>query len=172
MESSRLAAPPVALSGCGGQRSEEGKARLPRESAASCRGRAPLARRRCAGSNSRGESCRGIVPSERTYCLVHDPEAADRVRAARQRGAVTAAKVHSLSGRRRKLDTAASVVKFLAGLAQDVAEEKTDPKVAGVVVYALSVQLKAIEMAESSEVRRLLAEVDRLTRAAQMRRPV
>ena len=100
------------------------------------------------------------------YCFPHDPANAGRMREARAAGASAGGKLRSLHGKRRRLDSPAAVVAFLSGLVHDVAEGALDGETARTLVYALGVQLKAIELAEQSAGRRLVAEVEQLARQA------
>jgi hypothetical protein len=117
---------------------------------------------RCTGITKSGAACRSFALPNRAYCVMHDPELADKVAAARARGGTAAARLRVLTGRRLRLDTPASVVRFAAGVVQDTLAGTVDPEIAKTVLYGLNVQLKAVEMAEQSEGRRLMAEVRRL----------
>jgi hypothetical protein len=119
----------------------------------------------CRATDRQGRPCRSFaLPSG--LCWHHDPERAAERRAACVKGG----KLKALQGRRRKLTTPAAVVDFLSGLAHDLAEGRKDPELVRAVAYVLSVQLKAVELAERSEARDLVAEVretlDRLRRSA------
>jgi hypothetical protein len=115
----------------------------------------------CRAVTKRGARCRAFALAS-GLCWNHDPARADEVRAARSKGGTLCA----LQGRRRRLDSPAAVVAFLSSLVHDVADGALDGEPAKVLVYALSVQLKAIELAEQSAGRRLVAEVEQLARQA------
>ncbi len=118
-------------------------------------------RRPCWAQDRQGQACRGwALPSG--WCWMHDPERADERRAACAKGG----RLKAIAGHRRKLSTPSAVVDFLSGLAHDLAEGRKDAETARAIAYVLMVQLKALELSEQSEVRRLLAEVERLTQQA------
>lgn len=102
----------------------------------------------------------------RDVCVMHAPDMADKVAAARMRGGAAAAKLRLLTGKRLRLDTSAAVVRFTGALVQDVLAGTVDADIARTVLYGLNVQLKGIELAEAAEGRKLLGQVEALTRQA------
>jgi hypothetical protein len=122
--------------------------------------------RPCEATTKTGRRCRSFALPNRPTCISHSPDLAETIRNARRRGGTAAAKIRMLQGRRLRLDTPAALVKFTADLCQDTLSGQVDPNVSRAVSYAIANQLKALELAEASEVRRLLAEVERLTRQA------
>ena len=99
----------------------------------------------CAATTQRGTACRGIVPLGLSYCLVHDPERAEAVREARARGGATATKLRALKARRPRLDTAAGLIRFNAGVIADTLEGRLLPDVARAVLYGMSIQRQLVE---------------------------
>lgn len=97
-------------------------------------------------------------------CVMHAPDMAEKVAAARMKGGAAAAKLRVLTGRGLRLDTSASVVRFTGTLVQDVLAGTVDVDVARTVCYGLSVQLKAIEMAGAADGAQLVAQVRQLLR--------
>ena len=99
----------------------------------------------CAATTQRGTACRGIVPLGRSYCLVHDPERAVAVREARAKGGAAASKLRALKARRPRLDTAAGLIRFNAGVIADTLEGRLLPDVARAVLYGMSIQRQLVE---------------------------
>ncbi len=102
----------------------------------------------CAATTQRGTACKGIVPLGRTYCLVHDPELAEKVAEARRRGGTTAMKLKLLAGKRQRLDTPHKLLTFVSDLALDTLSGSIDPNVSRATAYAVSLQMKLLETAE------------------------
>ena len=102
----------------------------------------------CQAVRKDGQPCRAPAQPGVTLCLWHDPDRVEAARAARSQGAVAAGKVRALDGRRRKLETAGSLAKFMGTLIHDVLDGRTAPDTARVVVYAISVQRQIIEAAD------------------------
>jgi hypothetical protein len=100
---------------------------------------------------------------------MHDPARAEAMTAARARGAVKAAKLRSLEGKRRKLDSPRALAGFLSNLVHDLVEGKVEPDLVKTVAYALSVQCKVIDLARAADVDVALAEVRQLTAEARRR---
>lgn len=94
---------------------------------------------------------------------------ADAVVSARRRGGTAAAKLRLLQGRRLRLDTPAALVRFTGGLLQDALAGTVDIDAARTIGYLVSVQLKAIEQAQSGDVEQMLAEVKQLVAEAKRR---
>jgi len=123
----------------------------------------------CQGTTKHGASCRSFALPNRVYCVMHDPELADKVSAARVRGGTAAAKLRLLQGRRLRLDTPAALVRFTGGLLQDALAGTVDIDTARTIGYLVSVQLKAIEQARQSDVEQMLTEVRTLVAEAKRR---
>ena len=99
----------------------------------------------CAATTQRGTACQGIVPLGRSYCLVHDSERAGAVREARARGGATSTKLRALKARRPRLDTAAGLIRFNAGVIADTLEGRRLPDVVRAVLYGMSIQRQLVE---------------------------
>ena len=112
----------------------------------------------CAGVTKQGERCRAFALPGSTYCLTHDPARADEVAAARSRGGIVATKLRALQGRRRRLESAGALTRFMGGLIQDLLDGRVDPDVARAATYAVSVQRQLIEAADHEK---RLAELER-----------
>jgi hypothetical protein len=106
----------------------------------------------------------------RDVCIMHAPDLAEKVAAARARGGTMAAKVRLLEGRRLRLDSPAALVKFTGNLLQDALAGTVDPDTARTVLYGVSVQLKAVELTQRSDVDQALQEVKALVAEARRRR--
>ena len=102
----------------------------------------------CAATTQRGTPCKGIVPGGRTLCLVHDPELADKVQAARRHGGTVSMKLKLLQGRRQRLDTPKKLLAFVSDLALDTLSGSIEPDVSRATAYAVSLQIKLIEQAD------------------------
>jgi hypothetical protein len=109
------------------------------------------------------------VPSGRPFCVSHDPAMADALAAARMKGGTAAAKLRVLQGKRLRLDSPAALVKFTGNLLQDALAGTVDPDTARTVLYGVSVQLKAVELSQRSDVEAALAEVRQLVAEARRR---
>ena len=103
---------------------------------------------RCAATTQRGTPCRGIVPNGRTYCLVHDPELADKVQAARRRGGTVSMKLKLLQGRRQRLDSPKKLLAFCSDLVLDTLSGSVEPDVSRAVAYAVNLQIKLLEQTD------------------------
>lgn len=123
-----------------------------------------MGEQRCEAQRKDGEPCRAPALPGSRFCFAHDPSRVEEARAARAKGSRNAARVRTLKGHRLRLDTPHAVVKYLSGVIQDLAAGTLDPKVGGVLVYALSAQLKAIEMAGAADGAQLVAQVRQLLR--------
>ena len=119
----------------------------------------------CTATTRSGAPCRSFAPPDRPYCVMHDPEQAAAVAAARARGGTVAAKLRALHGRRRRLDTHAGLAAFVTNLVYDVAEGRADPDVARAALYGCSILRQLAE----HNVERRLAEVERLLAAVRAR---
>src|SRR5687768_8978483 len=107
-----------------------------------------MSKQPCQGETTAGLPCRAFAPTGRALCRVHDPERAAEVQADRRRGAVNAAKVRLLQGRRRKLTTPAALMGFVDTLIWDAIDGKYDPRLVNAVVGAVNVQRALIEVGE------------------------
>lgn len=97
---------------------------------------------------------------------MHDPAMAGQVAAARVKGGSAAAKLRMLQGKRLRLDTAAGVARFTSGVIQDCLAGTVEIDMARVVLYGCGIQLKAVEMIEQADGRKLLEQVGELARQA------
>jgi hypothetical protein len=105
----------------------------------------------------------------RDVCIMHAPDMAEKIAAARMKGGAAAAKLRVLQGKRLRLDSPAALVKFTGNLLQDALAGTVDPDTARTVLYGVSVQLKAVELSQRSDVEQALAEVRRLVDEARRR---
>ena len=113
----------------------------------------------CEAIRNDGAPCRSKAYGDRRFCIWHDPERREAAREARARGAAVAGKVRSLEGKRRRLETAGALTKFMSELIQDLLAGKVDADTGRAVVYAVSVQRQLVE---KSELAQRLIEVERL----------
>jgi hypothetical protein len=98
----------------------------------------------------------------RDVCIMHAPDMAEKIAAARMKGGTAAAKLRVLQGKRLRLDSPAALAKFMSGLIQDVMAGTLGVDTARTVVYAVSVQRQVVEHAEKAELEKRLVEVERL----------
>ena len=105
-------------------------------------------KRPCQATASHGAACRAWAPEGAAYCRVHDPSKAAEVQAARVRGARKAGQIRLLRGRRRKLEGAGNLARFLSELIEDVLAGRIDVDVARTATYAASVLRGVIDSAE------------------------
>ena len=113
----------------------------------------------CEAIRNDGQHCRSKTHDGRRQCIWHDPERQEAAREARSRGAAAAGKVRSLEGRRRRLETAGALTRFMSELIQDLLSGKVDADTGRCVIYAVSVQRQLVE---KSELAQRLIEVERL----------
>ena len=123
----------------------------------------------CRAETKAGTSCRAMPLPGRDVCIMHAPDMAEKVTAARMKGGVAAAKLRVLQGKRLRLDSPSALVKFTGGLLQDALAGTVDIDTARTIGYLVSVQLKAIEQARASDVDQALAEVRQLVAEARRR---
>ena len=116
----------------------------------------------CRAETKAGASCRAMPLPGRDVCIMHAPDMAEKIAAARMKGGTAAAKLRVLQGKRLRLDSPAALAKFMSGLIQDVMAGTLDADTAKVVVYAVSVQRQVVEHAEKAELEKRLVEVERL----------
>jgi len=100
---------------------------------------------------------------------MHDPARAEAMTAARSRGAAKAAKLRSLEGGRKRLDSPRALAVFMSNLIHDAVEGKIDPDLARTVGYLVAVQTKVTEQARQADVEQMLAEVKQLVAEARRR---
>jgi hypothetical protein len=129
-----------------------------------------MSRPTCDGTTKAGTRCASFVAVGRQWCFPHDPANAERMKQARAEGASKGGKVRAIQGRRRRLDSPSAVVAFLSNLVYDVAEGRQDADTAKTLSYALSVQLKAIDLSRQIDVEQALQEVRALVAEARRRR--
>ena len=123
----------------------------------------------CRATTKAGASCRSMPLPGRDVCIMHAPDMAEKIAAARMKGGSVAAKLRMLQGRRLRLDSPAALVKFTGGLLQDALAGTVDADIARTVLYGVSVQLKAVELTQRADVEQMLAEVRQLTAEARRR---
>ena len=112
----------------------------------------------CTATTKRGGACRSFALPERPYCVMHDPERAAAVAAARARGGTAAARMHILQGKRARLDTQHALVRFVDDVVQDTLAGTVEPDVARAVLYGCSILRQLAEYG----IEKRLAEVERL----------
>ena len=113
----------------------------------------------CTATTNGGNACRSFALPGRPYCVMHDPEKATAIAAARARGGTVAAKLRILQGKRARLDTQHALVRFVGDVVQDTLAGTVEPDVARAVLYGISIQRALIE---ASGLEKRLAEVERL----------
>ncbi len=113
----------------------------------------------CRARTKRGTTCRGFALPGRDVCLMHAPDLADKVEAARRRGGTMAAKVRVLQGKRQKLDSPRALVRFVSDLLQDTLAGTVDPKVANAVINGVNAQRALLE---AGEIEGRLADLERV----------
>ncbi len=116
----------------------------------------------CRAETKAGASCRAMPLPGRDVCIMHAPDMAEKIAAARMKGGTAAAKLRVLQGKRLRLDSPAALAKFMSGLIQDVMAGTLGVDTARTVVYAVSVQRQVVEHAEKAELEKRLVEVERL----------
>jgi hypothetical protein len=112
----------------------------------------------CRALRRDGLACRAPARSAAGYCLSHDPERIEQLHDARSRGAVSAGRLRALKGRRRKLESAGALTKFMGGLIQDILDQSVDVDTARAVTYAVAVQRQLIER---SDLEQRIARIER-----------
>jgi hypothetical protein len=118
-----------------------------------------MARPICRALRKDGSPCRGPSLPGSDRCWVHDPEQAEQAAEARARGSVKAAKLRSIQGGRRKLDTPRALAAFLSSLVHDLVEGKAEAELVKTVAYSISVQCKVLDLARGSDLDRLRDEL-------------
>jgi hypothetical protein len=99
----------------------------------------------CTSLRKDGSPCRGPSLPGSDRCWVHDPEQAERTAEARARGAVKAAKLRSLRGRRSRLVTVPELLRFNAEVVHRAISGELPPDLARVAIYGLTLQRALIE---------------------------
>ena len=107
-----------------------------------------MAERRCEATRNDGGPCRGRADPGSRFCIWHDPARAEFARTARSRGAVAAGKVRALQARRAKLDTPRALVRFVAGVVQDVLDGQVEVDAARAALYGVNVQRLLLEQSD------------------------
>ena len=131
--------------------------RTPRGSNARESSATAATKRPCEESTKQGTPCRAFaLPGER-FCWGHHPDRQGDVRRARQKGGKVAGQLRSIEGRRKKLDSASDLIRFTAGVVQDVLSGAVGPDVARACLYGISIQRQLIE---ASDIERRLAALE------------
>lgn len=107
----------------------------------------------CTALTQQGAACRAFALPGGGRCAVHEPLRAERVRAARAKGG----QVKALRGRRARLDTVQSLVRFTGTLIQDALAGALAADVARTALYGISIQRQLVE---SSDLERRLAALE------------
>ncbi len=102
----------------------------------------------CTASAKHGGPCRAFALPGSLTCRVHAPEYAEAVQAARVRGGRAAGQLRSIAGRRPKLDDAAGLVRFNAGLVNRLLAGELEVDTVRCLVYALNLQRQLIESSD------------------------
>jgi hypothetical protein len=126
-----------------------------------------LSRPICRATRQDGQPCRGSALPGGELCWVHDPDRAEQAAEARRAGAVKTNKLRALKGRRARLDTAGSLMRFVATLAHRTLEGELAPDIARSVGYLCSLQIRLVETAA---IERRLAAIETRLAAAVTRR--
>ena len=116
----------------------------------------------CQAVRKDGSPCRAPALPDSALCWSHDPRQAEAAARARAEGGAKASRLRSLEGKRRRLDSPRALAGFLSTLIHDALEGKVDADLARTVGYLAAVQVKAVELAQRSELEARLAEVERL----------
>jgi len=111
-------------------------------------------KRACLAETKQGGACRAF-PLDDGYCFIHSPNRTAEVRQARRKGAQAAGQRRVSEGRRKKLDSASDLIRFTAGVVQDVLSGAVGPDVARACLYGISIQRQLIEASDLE--RRLVA---------------
>jgi hypothetical protein len=111
-------------------------------------GKTAAGRPRCEEQTKRGTRCGAFALPGKRRCWLHDPDRQGEVREARSKGAVTRNKLVALEGRRRRLETPAELVRFLAGLAQDCIAGELTPDVVRATAYTVSIMRHVMEASD------------------------
>jgi hypothetical protein len=107
-------------------------------------------REQCRANTRTGERCRAFAGFG-DFCMNHSPLMAERMRESRARGAANAAKLKRLEGRRERLNTLPSLVRFCASVVHRVLEGDLDARVAQTAINGLSLQRQLIEAGDLAE---------------------
>ena len=102
----------------------------------------------CTAKTKRGAACRSFSLPDRDVCIMHSPEHAAQIDAARKRGGTVAMKLRVLQGKRVRLDSPKSLIKFVGDVMQDTLAGTVDPLVARSVLYGASIQRALIEASD------------------------
>jgi hypothetical protein len=121
-----------------------------------------VSRPACQAARKTGAPCRAPALPGEPWCWCHHPARQQVAAAARADGGRKAGRLRKLEGKRRRLDSPRAVVTFVSGLVYDVAEGRLDGELGRTLGYLLGVQLRAVELAQRSEIEARLAEVERL----------
>ena len=103
---------------------------------------------RCQGQTKAGQACRSFALPGRGYCFPHDPERSAEMQAARTKGQERAAKLRVLRGKRRRLEHAGQLSRFLSDLIQDVLAARVNVDLARTAIYGAAVLRQTVETAE------------------------
>jgi hypothetical protein len=102
----------------------------------------------CRAKTKAGASCRAPALPGRDVCIMHAPDMANKIAAARMRGGEAAAKLRLLQGRRLRLEHQGRLARFLSDLAEDTLAGSVSPDVCRAVVSACSTLRQVVETAE------------------------
>jgi hypothetical protein len=115
----------------------------------------------CRATRKDGATCRAPALPDSALCWTHDPRQAEAAARARAAGAAKGGRLRALRERRAKLDTAAALLRFNAGVIQDTLAGTLPPDVARAVLYGVSIQRQLVEAGDLE--RRVEALEARLT---------
>jgi hypothetical protein len=115
----------------------------------------------CGAETEHGGHCRAFA-LDSGRCWNHDPALAEERQAARSKGG----SLRALQGKRLKLDTPAALVRFVAGVMQDVVQAKLPPEHARAALYGASIQQRLLE---TSDLERRLTALEQAAAAGPRR---
>ena len=102
----------------------------------------------CQATTKSGAACRAFALPGRPFCLTHDPERREDATAARVKGAGVSNRLRSIEGRRRKLDSAPALLRFVGGIVQDVLDGSTSPDIARAALYGCAIARQLVESSD------------------------
>src|SRR4051794_14716856 len=105
----------------------------------------PMKQATCTAQTKSGRSCRSFALPNRDLCVMHAPDMAEKIAAARRRGGTKAAQMRVLQGKKLRLDTPQRLIKFFSDLMDDTLAGTVDPKTSNALTNTGSLQRQLIE---------------------------
>lgn len=125
------------------------------------------ARPPCAAQTKQGGQCRAWALPGTTLCQVHEPSRQAHVRELRSRGGT----VTALRSRRRRLHTVGALVRYGGERLLDMEEGVIGLDLARGLFYALAVQAKLVELAQTADLDKRLGAIEECLAAQQQPAP-